>query len=282
MVKMQALQGEYRMPDRYGVIGHPIAHSKSPIIHRLFAEQTAQDIEYVAWDIPAAELPERVRALIADDVRGLNVTVPHKSAIVDLMDACTERARLAGAVNTVIAENDGSLTGDNTDGIGLIRDLQQNLDLKLQDRRILVLGAGGASRGIVPALLETGPKKLRIANRSIDRARELAGRFGELGQVSACRFDELGGQQFDVVINATSAGLTGDRPPFPGSIVHGQVVCYDLSYAMVDTPFIAWARSQGAEQTHQGWGMLVEQAAESFYLWRGVRPETGPVRRRLP
>jgi shikimate dehydrogenase len=270
------------MTDRYGVIGHPISHSKSPVIHRLFARQTGEDVAYEAFDVLPEHLELQLKTFAREGVRGLNVTVPHKEAVARLADQLTDRAHLAGAANTLIIAADGRLDGDNTDGVGLLTDLTVNLGVTLKGARVLVLGAGGATRGIVPALLGSGPRDLRIANRSIDRARELAERFGKLGKVLPCRFDELGGQRFDLVINATSAGLQGETPPFPASILTKDVVCYDLSYAMTDTPFIAWARQHGVAQAHQGWGMLVEQAAESFFIWRGVRPDTQPVRAKLP
>jgi shikimate dehydrogenase len=270
------------MTDQYGVIGHPIAHSKSPIIHAQFAEQTQQDIEYSAFDIAPEELPTGLEQLVADGLKGLNVTVPHKTAIADLLHDLSERARISGAVNTISIDEGGGLSGDNTDGVGLVLDLQQNLSIDLAKLQILVLGAGGATRGIVPALLEAGPEEIMIANRTLDKARLLAEEFASLGKLSCCEFDDLGGLGFDLIINATSAGLDGGVPPFPGSIINPDVVCYDLSYAMKDTPFVAWARQRGAEHAHQGWGMLIEQAAESFYIWRGIRPDTGTVRRHLP
>jgi len=270
------------MTDRYGVIGHPIAHSKSPIIHRLFAEQTAQDISYEAFDIEPDTLEARLREMLGDGVRGLNVTVPHKSAVVELADKLTERAELAGAANTLTVDRNHRISADNTDGIGLVRDLEENLHVTLGGRRILVLGAGGATRGIVPALLDTGPDTLWIANRTVDRAAALTERFATFGDVYAAGFDELDGEHFDIIINATSAGLQGELPPFPAALLDGGPVCYDLSYAMKPTPFTAWAGNVTGTRVHQGWGMLVEQAAESFYIWRGVRPETGPVRRKLP
>jgi shikimate dehydrogenase len=270
------------MTDRYGVIGHPISHSKSPVIHRLFAAQTGEDISYEAFDVLPEHLEMQLKTFAGNGIRGLNVTVPHKEKIAQLVDQLTDRAHLAGAVNTVIIATDGRLDGDNTDGVGLLADLTGNLGVTLKDSRILVLGAGGATRGIVPALLGSGPRDLRIANRSLDRARELAERFGKLGKLAPCRFEELGGQRFDLIINATSAGLQGETPPFPESILNPDAVCYDLSYAMTDTPFVAWARRHGVKQAHQGWGMLVEQAAEAFFIWRGVRPATKPVREKLP
>ena len=270
------------MTDRYGVIGHPISHSKSPVIHRLFAEATGEDISYDAIDIPPEELVPRVRQLIADGYRGLNVTVPHKTEVVKLTSMLTSRAELAGAVNTLIVHADGTIEGDNTDGAGLVNDLRQNLRTRLAGIRILILGAGGATRGIVPALFATRPREITIANRSLERAQALARDFRMLGRILACQFEELGGKQFDLVINATSAGLQGETPPFPASILGPETLCYDLSYAMQDTPFVAWAAEHGAGRVAQGWGMLVEQAAESFQAWRGVRPDTRPVIARLP
>lgn len=270
------------MTDRYGVIGHPIAHSKSPVIHRLFAEQTEQDLSYEAFDIPPEELATRMRQLFAEGVRGLNVTVPHKTAVLAITSRLTSRAELAGAANTLVVHADGSVEGDNTDGAGLVTDLRQNLRMRLAGKRILILGAGGSTRGIVPALLDAKPRDIMVANRTAERSQELARDFRMLGRVLAAQFQELGGQRFDLVINATSAGLKGEVPPFPPSILGPETLCYDLSYAMQDTPFVAWARDNGAGRVCQGWGMLVEQAAESFFIWRGVRPDTKPILARLP
>jgi shikimate dehydrogenase len=270
------------MTTRYGVIGHPIGHSRSPVIHRLFAAQTGEDISYEAFDIAPEALEARLKALVAEGLRGLNVTVPHKEPVARLVDQLTDRAHLAGAVNTLVIAVDGRIDGDNTDGVGLLTDLTTNLDITLKGAHVAILGAGGATRGIVPALLGAGLEDLRIANRTVERARHLVAGFERLGPVSACRFDELDNQRFDLIINATSAGLQGELPPFPPSIIGADTVCYDLSYAMTDTPFVAWARHHGAGQAHQGWGMLVEQAAESFFIWRGVRPDTAPVREKLP
>ncbi len=270
------------MTDRYGVIGHPIAHSKSPVIHRLFAERTGQDLSYNAIDIPPEQLATRVRQLFAEGYRGLNVTVPHKTEVLKLTSRLTSRAELAGAVNTLIMHADGAVEGDNTDGAGLVNDLRQNLRTRLAGTRLLILGAGGATRGIVPALFDTNPRDIMIANRTLDRAQALAKDFRMLGKILACQFQELGGQPFDLVINATSAGLQGEVPPFPASILGPRTLCYDLSYSMQDTPFVTWAKENGAGRVAQGWGMLVEQAAESFYAWRGVRPDTRPVIAKLP
>ena len=274
------------MTDRYGVIGHPIAHSKSPVIHAQFARQTKQDLTYEAIDIEPADLATTLDSLIHEGFKGLNVTVPHKNEVVDLMDELSDRARLASAVNTITVRTGGKLIGDNTDGIGLVRDLKRNLRFELQDADILILGAGGATRGIVPSLLEAEPRGIVIANRTLQRALEIADAFGkrgaQLGAVEACQFDELEGRRFDLIINATSAGLGGEVPPFPGSIIEPDVVCYDLSYAMKPTPFLVWAKAQGATKAHQGWGMLVEQAAASFRIWRDVKPDTRTILANLP
>lgn len=268
--------------DRYAVIGHPIAHSRSPVIHKLFAEQTGQNISYTAIDVPPSDLGPALKKFFATGGRGLNVTVPHKTQVMSLMDTLTPQAKLAGAVNTITLLKNGTLEGDNTDGIGLIADLRDNLKFELIDSSILILGAGGASRGIVPPLLEQIPAEIIIANRSLDKARGLASAFADLGNLHACSFDDLERRQFHLIINATSAGLHGEVPPFPASIIRPDTVCYDLSYSMRDTPFIAWAKQHGCRRAYQGWGMLVEQAAESFAIWRGVRPETARVRKQLP
>jgi shikimate dehydrogenase len=269
------------MTDRYGVIGHPIAHSKSPVIHTLFASQTDQDISYEAFDISPEALSTTLYKLVDEGVKGLNVTVPLKNDVAGLMNDLSDRALVSGAVNTVEVK-DGKLWGDNTDGIGLIRDLRENLGIELENTSILILGAGGATRGIVPALLEAGPESIQIANRTLEKSQNLVTQFSALGTISACRFEDLSEESFDLIINATSAGLKGEIPLFPASIINADVVCYDLSYAMADTPFTSWAKANGAGRVHQGWGMLVEQAAESFYIWRGVRPETEQVLIQLP
>lgn len=274
-------------PAKYAVIGHPISHSKSPVIHKLFAEQTGEDITYEAIDLPPEELNSGITRFIALGGRGMNVTVPHKQAVIELMDSLTERAEIAGAVNTISKLEDGTLQGDNTDGIGLIRDLRDNLGLDLEELRILILGAGGAARGILAALAELRPEELMCANRRLERAIDIRDELADIGRISARSFEELTEEQdeiegFDLVINATSAGLDGTVAPFPEHIVGPDTFCYDLSYSMRETPFVAWANEHGCKQAVQGWGMLVEQAAESFYIWRDVRPETASVRERLP
>lgn len=267
--------------DRYGVMGYPISHSRSPVIHRLFALQTGQNLQYELLQVSPEKLETAVRQFQRTGGKGLNVTVPHKSEVARLVDQMSERARTAGAVNT-LAFRGSEIYGDNTDGIGLLRDLGVNLGIGLEDARILVLGAGGATRGIVGPLLEMRPQSLVIANRTIDKAQELAARFESQGPVSACRFNAVPvAQAYDLVINATSAGLQGDTPPYPAAAVTRNTFCYDLSYGLNPTPFSVWARDQGAAKSVMGWGMLVEQAAESFKLWRGVRPDTAPVLKQM-
>lgn len=229
--------------------------------------------------------PEKLDAAIAQFQRtggkGLNITVPHKTEVMRLVDRLSERASIAGAANTLVFEED-AVFGDNTDGVGLIRDLVGNLGLQLRDRNVLILGAGGATRGIVAPILETSPASVTIANRTLTKARELVEHFRDAGPVTACRFTEVPrSTHFSLVINATSAGLAGETPPYPVSAISDGCVCYDLSYGLTPTPFSRWAARHGAAMSVMGWGMLVEQAAESFQLWRGVRPDTSPVLKQM-
>ena len=267
--------------DRYGVMGYPVSHSRSPVIHRLFALQTGQRMQYELLQVSSEHLEDAIRQFERTGGKGLNITVPHKQAVVPLCSSLSDRARTAGAANTLSFKN-GEVFGDNTDGIGLLRDLAVNLGIELQDRSILVLGAGGATRGIVGPLLEMQPRHLLIANRTIERAEDIVERFAEDGPVYACSFDDTQLEEpFDLVINATSAGFKGERPPYPAHAVVPETVCYDLSYGLKPTPFSVWAREQGAANSIMGWGMLVEQAAESFNIWRGVRPDTAPVLKQI-
>jgi len=267
--------------DRYGVMGYPISHSRSPVIHRLFALQTGQNLQYELLQVAPENLEKAVRQFQRTGGKGLNITVPHKSEVARLVDQMSARASTAGAVNT-IAFRGTEIYGDNTDGIGLLRDLGVNLGITLEDARILILGAGGATRGIVGPLLEMQPKALVIANRTIDKAQALVDQFKSQGPVSACHFNVVPvTQSYDLVINATSAGLKGEAPPYPAAAISEQTLCYDLSYGLNPTPFSVWAREQGAAKSVMGWGMLVEQAAESFNLWRGIRPDTAPVLKQM-
>lgn len=266
-------------PDRYAVIGHPIAHSRSPQIHALFAQDTGQSLRYDAFDVPPAELHAWVRAFFEGGGRGLNVTVPHKQAVLALCARLSERARSAGAANTLVLDGDGQLLGDNTDGVGLVRDLTQNLRIALRGRRLLLLGAGGAARGVIGPLLALEPTELVIANRTAERAQELVALFAGRGPIRAESFAVTG--RFDVLINATAASLHGQALPLPASAVDADTACYDMAYGHGETPFVKWAHAHGVRQAYMGFGMLLEQAAESFELWRGVRPDTAAVRKAL-
>jgi shikimate dehydrogenase len=266
------------MTDRYLVLGHPIAHSQSPKIHALFAEQTGQDMSYAALDVEPGTLPDVLeRVIVQEGVVGMNVTVPYKTEAFELCDMVSPRARRARAVNTLLFNVD-ALRGDNTDGVGLMRDLK-NLGFEVEEKRILILGAGGAVRGILEPILRTSIDGLCIANRTVEKAESLAKEFVDLAttSVDALSLEALADQQpFDAVINATSASLSGDLPPLPEHLLAEDAWAYDLMYAAQPTPFMQWASAHGA-RVADGLGMLVEQAAESFSIWRGVRPQTAPV-----
>ncbi|MGC5701636.1 shikimate dehydrogenase [Pseudomonas sp. NFXW11] len=262
--------------DQYVVFGNPIGHSKSPLIHRLFAAQTGQQLEYNTLLAPLDDFPDTARRFFAEG-RGANVTVPFKEQAYGLCDSLTERARRAGAVNTLCKQADGRLLGDNTDGAGLVRDLRVNAGVELKGKCILVLGAGGAVRGALEPLLAQQPASLIIANRTVEKAEHLAELFADLGPVSASGFDWLQ-EPVDLIINATSASLAGDLPPIASSLIEpGKTVCYDMMYGKEPTPFCRWASEHGAALVLDGLGMLAEQAAEAFHLWRGVRPDSAPV-----
>jgi shikimate dehydrogenase len=263
------------MTDRYVVAGNPVAHSRSPMIHARFAVQTGQDMEYRRLLVPLGGFAAAARDFFAGGGKGMNVTVPFKLDAFALADRLSSRAAEAGAVNTLWLAADGQLHGDNTDGAGLVRDLLHNLGWRIAGARVLLLGAGGAARGAVGPLLEQVPAELVIANRTADKARALAGRFASAGPVRGCGFDALQGR-FDLVINGTSASLQGDVPPLADGLL-APAACYDMAYASGRTAFLARAATAGASRLADGLGMLVEQAAESFYIWRGVRPETGSL-----
>jgi shikimate dehydrogenase len=260
------------MTDRYAVIGHPVAHSKSPWIHAEFARATGQDIEYRRIEAPLDGFARVIDEFRAAGARGANVTLPFKDqAYLYCRGEVSAAARAAQAVNTLIFE-DGGLRGENTDGIGLLRDLTQNLRRPVAGQRVLLMGAGGAARGVLAPLLAAGPQRLVIANRDAAKARALAQRGGAAAGLG---YEELGGAQFDLVINATSAGLAGVAPPLPAGAFALGALAYEMVYGR-ETPFLAMARAAGAAAC-DGTGMLVEQAAESFLLWRGLRPDTAPV-----
>ena len=265
------------MSDLYGVVGHPVAHSWSPFIHGLFARETGQAMSYRLYDFTPDEFEARVREFFAQGGRGLNITLPHKIAAVDIASELTTRAAHSGAVNTLAMQKDGTILGDNTDGAGLVRDLCDNLGLVIIRRRILIVGAGGAARGVIAPLLALEPAQVVIANRTAERAQNLAGAFAKLGPVEGVGLRYITGAAFDLIINATSASLSGELPPMSNAIVGPETVCYDMAYGKNETPFVQWSLKRGCARAVQGWGMLVEQAAESFRIWRGVRPATAPV-----
>ncbi len=275
------------MPERYAVIGNPIAHSKSPVIHAEFARQTGEDIVYERILAPIGEFGEAAATFARVGGMGLNVTVPFKLDAFAIAGACTERAQLAGAVNTLKRHGDGWFA-DNTDGAGLVRDLTMNLDVSPADMAIAVLGAGGAARGILKPLLDARPRSLVISNRTMAKAEALARRFASWGHIESAAPTALAGRAFDLVINATSFGLGAQREmdfPWPGDVFAPGAFAYDLVYADAPTVFLRWARMHGAARIADGLGMLIEQAAESFFVWRGVRPDTAglfPIFRRMP
>ena len=264
------------MTDRYVVMGRPVAHSQSPFIHAAFARQTGQDMSYRPYDVPPEEFAERVRVFFAEGGRGLNITLPHKIAAVEVAHELTARAAHAAAVNTLALQGEG-IVGDNTDGVGLVHDLCDNLGVVITRRRLLILGAGGATRGVLAPLLNLGPAIVVIANRTAERAEAVAAAFADLGTTQGVGFDYIGDTPYDLIVNATSASLSGDIPPIPPRAISPQTVCYDLAYGRSSTAFVKWAQRAGCARAVQGLGMLVEQAAESFLFWRGVRPDTAAV-----
>jgi shikimate dehydrogenase len=262
-------------------MGNPIAHSKSPRIHALFAEQTGQDLEYSAILVEQGGFPDAVAGFVADGGKGLNITVPFKEEAWELATSHSPRAERAGAVNTLLLDAEGNHFGDNTDGAGLVRDLTHNHRCEIAGRRLLLVGAGGAARGVLEPLLAEHPALLVIANRTASKAIELARHFCDLGRVEGCGLDHVDGHVFDLVINATAASLQGEVPALPPGIISPDTWCYDMMYGREPTAFMHWAGELEATVTMDGLGMLVEQAAESFYLWRKVRPDTAPVIRAL-
>jgi len=272
---------DFEKVDRYAVMGNPVAHSKSPRIHALFAHQFRHKIEYTAIQVDAGGFPQAVDQFRAGGGKGLNVTVPFKQEAFRLAEQLSDRARIAQAVNTLRFEPDGRLFGDNTDGAGLVHDLEKNLRISIRDKRILILGAGGAVRGVLQPLLHRNPALIVIANRTVPTARELAGEFGQYGKVEAASFEALKGKHFDLVINGTAASLKGEIPPLPDNLFTTRGLAYDMMYGEPARPFLGWADTHGAADAVDGLGMLVEQAAESYLIWRGVRPDTRSVIEKL-
>ena len=266
------------MPDQYAVIGNPVDHSQSPLIHAAFARQTGEDLEYGRLLAPKDAFCASANDFRTRGGRGLNVTLPFKGAAFRYAAFLSERASAAQAVNTLKFER-GVIFGDNTDGAGLVNDLTQNLGRVLSGQRILLLGAGGAARGVIEPLLQQQPAQLTLANRTPDKAQRLARSFG--GALEAGDYAALAGRQFDVIVNATSASLAGELPPLPPGVFARGALAYYMMYGKAETPFLAFARSQGAARLADGLGMLVEQAVESFFVWRGLRPDGAAVLKQL-
>jgi shikimate dehydrogenase len=263
-------------PARYAVVGNPIAHSRSPEIHLMFARQTHQNISYEKLEAPLDGFEEFALGLRDAGYHGLNVTIPFKIDAAKLADDLTPRARVASAVNTLKFEGD-KIVGDNTDGIGFVRDVTGRLKFKIEGAAILILGAGGGVRGLIGSLLDAKPKWIAVANRTHGRAQELADEFG----IEAIHFDEVPAEHFDLVINGTASSLNHEAPPIDPETFDDCALAYDLVYAARPTPFMELAKRGGARHVCDGLGMLIEQAAESFYFWRGVRPDTAPVYKEL-
>ena len=263
--------------DRYAVFGNPIGHSKSPFIHAQFAEQTGQQLTYSAELVELDDFDNAVERFAENNGKGLNITVPFKQDAWALATDRSSRAERAGAVNTLVINGKGDYFGDNTDGIGLVRDLVKNYSLQLKGKHILIVGAGGAVRGVIEPILSHEPASLTIANRTREKAVQLADDFSDLGNIRGCGLDEFGEQCYDIIINGTSASLGGEMPDLPDTIVSDITFCYDMMYAKEPTPFMQWAENNGAFNVVDGIGMLVEQAAESFRIWRGCEPDTAPV-----
>lgn len=269
------------MIDQYAVFGKPVAHSQSPFIHACFARQQQQSMHYVATQVEPESFAHQVVTFLQGQGKGLNITVPFKEIAWQLAEVKTPRAALAGAVNTLWRDDEGRICGDNTDGLGLVKDLTQNLGCSLKGASILLLGAGGAVRGVIQPLLEAGCSELVIANRTPEKAQQLAQHFSETAgptvTLESCGFADLPTKAFDVIINGTSASLQGDLPTLPEAIVGAHTLCYDMMYSAKQTSFCRWASEQGAARAVDGLGMLVEQAAEAFFRWREQRPDTAPV-----
>lgn len=261
---------------RYAVIGNPIEHSKSPQIHAAFARQTGQDMVYERLLAPLNGFETTINAFRNSGGAGANVTLPFKQQAYALADTITQRARLAGAVNT-LKFTDAHIEGDNTDGVGLVADITRNLNFVISRKRVLLMGAGGAARGVILPLLAEFPALLVIANRNLDKALALQQQFFPYGIVEACNYAALAGLRFDLVINATSASLAGEQVPLPERLYAQNSLAYDMMYGKSETPFLAHAHAHGAARCADGLGMLVEQAAEAFYVWRRLRPATAPV-----
>ncbi len=266
----------------YAVVGNPVSHSKSPLIHSLFAKQSDQKMNYRAIPVQESEFNSFVTGFFADGGEGLNVTVPFKGKAFSLACSCSPEANLAQAVNTLFLDKEGNICGTNTDGIGLTTDIKRNHGVEIRDRRVLILGAGGAVRGILAALINEQAASITVVNRTLPRAQLLMKQFADVAQLQALSYQELTrranrGWRYDLIINGTSLGLHGEMPAISASLIAKDCCCYDMMYADADTVFVQWAKQQGAKLSVDGLGMLVEQAAAAFALWRGIRPDTAAV-----
>ena len=264
-------------PGRFALFGHPVSHSWSPFIHGMFARQFDHVVDYKLQDVQPDRFRHAVINFFVEGGGGANVTLPHKPAAAEIVNDLSARAERARAVNTIVRRSATELYGDNTDGAGLVADLTRNLGVTLTGVRLLILGAGGATRGVLAPLLEQEPREVRIANRTPERARRISEEFSDLGEVSASGFSEVGDRPWDIVINATAASLAGETPELPPRAIGRDTFCYDMAYGRGETAFMRLARERGSTRAHKGWGMLVEQAAESYLLWHGVRPATKSV-----
>lgn len=262
---------------RYAVIGDPVAHSKSPRIHTLFAEQFTADVQYAAIQVEADGLKSFVGEFFSAGGGGLNVTVPHKESAFALCASTSRQAQLAKAVNTLMLDSNGELFGDNTDGRGIVTDITENHQVAIAGKRVLLVGAGGAARGALPALIEQSPEQIVLVNRTLAKAQTIQNEFADIARVDATSFEALDRKPFDIIINATSLSLHGELPALSPALIAESTCCYDMMYGDSDTVFVSWAKQHGAGVCLDGLGMLVEQAAESFLLWQGKRPETQPV-----
>lgn len=266
------------MINRYTIIGQPVAHSVSPAIHHLFGELTQRRLTYTRTEATPDNFEDVVRDWQASGGKGCNVTAPFKQLAASMCDRLHESARLAEAVNTIEMHRDGSLVGHNTDGVGLLTDIEKNKGFRLAGKSILMVGAGGAARGAIAPLLSAKPERLHIANRTVERAENLATAFAKLGSTAFSSYDDLSNaDSFDVVINATSMGFDNSAPPLPANIINADTFAYDMMYKANQTPFLSWCEANGVQHRSDGFGMLVEQAADAFLIWESVRPKTRKV-----
>jgi shikimate dehydrogenase len=263
--------------DRYAVFGNPIAHSKSPILHKAFAAETQQQLIYDSQCVGVDQFTDVANAFFANGGLGLNITVPFKMDAFNYAKTLTPRAKRAGAVNTLFLDHNKNIIGDNTDGVGLVNDMTHNLMWSLKDKTILIVGAGGAVRGVLEPFIEQEPKSITIVNRTLEKAVSLSQEFNDVFPIDTCSFSDLENKSFDIIINGTSASLTGDLPPLPNNIILSDAYCYDMMYSKELTPFLKWAKQHGCKKLSDGLGMLVCQGAESFFIWRKVKPYTVDV-----